>query len=145
MIKIVNHAIDEAAILASVKSDNAGACILFSGTTRRLTGDKVTDTLSYQAYEAMAEKELSKLRDCAMQRWSLVACAIVHRIGEVPVGQTSVVVAVSSPHRVGAFESAAWIMDTLKKDVPIWKKEVYADGRQEWVHPENQIESAEGQ
>ena len=144
MIKIVSERIDESSILESVKSDNAGACILFSGTTRRVTGDKVTDSLGYQAYEEMAINELKKLRTAAMHRWSLMECAIVHRVGEVAVGQTSVVVAVSSAHRVEAFEAAAWIMDTLKTSVPIWKKETYQSGDTEWVHPNNAAQSAEG-
>ncbi len=145
MIKIVTEKIDEAAILDSVKSDDAGACLLFSGTTRRVTGDKVTQTLSYQAYEEMAIKLLNKLRDDAMSRWPLINFSIVHRVGEVPVGQTSVVVAVSSPHRIDAFQAAAWVMDTLKQDVPIWKQEVYQGGKQEWVHPENKAEAAGGE
>ena len=119
MIKIVTEKIDEAAILDSVKSDDAGACLLFSGTTRRVTGDKVTQTLSYQAYEEMAIKLLNKLRDDAMSRWPLINFSIVHRVGEVPVGQTSVVVAVSSPHRIDAFQAAAWVMDTLKQDLSL--------------------------
>jgi len=65
----------------------------------------------------------------------LIACAIVHRLGEVPIGETSVVVAVSSAHRVDAFTAAQWIMDTLKKDVPVWKQEVWTDGTTEWIHP----------
>ena len=70
-----------------------------------------------------------------LRKWPLEKCAIVHRVGDVPIGETSVVVAVSSPHRVDAFEAAAWIMDELKKAVPIWKQEQWADGTQEWIHP----------
>ena len=145
MVEITTNQIDEATVLQSVKCENAGACILFSGTTRKITGEKITQTLSYQAYEEMAIKQLNQLRGEAMNRWPLTACSIVHRIEEVPVGQTSVVVAVSSPHRIDAFESAAWIMDTLKKDVPIWKKEIYENGQTEWVHPTKSIESTGGQ
>lgn len=139
MIEIIETPIDEAAVLQSVKSNEAGAQILFSGTTRRTTADKITDTLSYEAYHAMAIKKLEEIRGLAMDRWPIIQCSIVHRIGTVPVGQTSVVVAVSSPHRVDAFESAAWLMDTLKSEVPIWKKEIYADGQQEWVHPDKPV------
>ena len=71
-----------------------------------------------------------------MKQWPLKACAIVHRVGVVENGQASVVVAVSSPHRIEAFEAAQWIMDTLKRTVPIWKKEQWSDGSTEWVHPE---------
>lgn len=135
MIELVQHKIDELAALESIKSADAGACVLFSGTTRRFTKERETSTLKYQAYEAMANKEMSRLRDCAFAKWSLVECAIVHRLGEVPIGETSVVVAVSSAHRVDAFEAAQWIMDELKQSVPVWKQEVWADGTTEWVHP----------
>lgn len=145
MIQIVTESIDEAGVLASVKSDNAGACLLFTGTTRRITGVNVTANLTYQAYEPMAIKRLNALREEAMNRWPLIECCIVHRIGKVPVGQTSVVVAVASPHRVDAFEAAAWVMDTLKRDVPIWKQENYADGGRQWVHPEKNANQLGGE
>ena len=135
MIKLVKSKIDEVAALEAIKSDDAGACVLFSGTTRRFTGEQETSTLHYEAYEAMAMKELSRLRENAKQKWSLIECAIVHRLGEVPIGETSVVVAVSSAHRIDAFAAAQWIMDTLKQDVPVWKQEVWKDGTTEWIHP----------
>ena len=127
--------IDEAALLLRVKSDQCGAVVLFSGTTRRETGGRITQTLHYEAYGDMALSELQRIRTEAMSKFELQACAIVHRIGEVPLGETSIVVALSSPHRISAFEAAAWIMDAVKKDVPIWKQEVWADGEKEWVHP----------
>ena len=136
MIQLVDSKIDEAAILQSVKSDEAGACVLFSGTTRQFTGDKETTSLRYDGYRDMAIKQLEKLVADAAEKWPLIKSAIVHRLGEVPIGETSVVVAVSSQHRVDAFAAASWLMDTLKKDIPIWKKEHWIDGSQEWIHPD---------
>ncbi len=142
MLEIVTYKIDEQGVLNSVKSELAGACVLFVGTTRRLTAGKETMTLEYQAYIEMAINEIYRLRQRACADWPITQCSIVHRIGEVPVGESSVAVAVSSPHRVAAFESASWIMDTLKKDVPIWKKEVWTDGTGEWIHPVDNRQSS---
>ena len=138
MIKVIEDTIDETATLESVKSELAGACVLFVGTTRKFTGEKETDTLRYDSYVEMAVKKLDELRSLALEKWPLCECAIVHRVGEVPVGETSVAVATSSPHRIDAFESASWIMDTLKVEVPIWKQEVWSDGSEEWIHPSQQ-------
>ena len=135
MIDIVNDKIDEAALLEQVKSVSCGAVILFAGTTRRQTNGRLTDTLHYEAYGDMARSELGRIREAAMNQFGLEKCAIVHRVGEVPLGETSIVVVVSSAHRKQAFEGAAWIMDEVKRDVPIWKQEVWADGEKEWVHP----------
>ena len=135
MIEIVDNRIDEQSVLETVKSSSCGAAILFVGTTRRVTDGKVTQTLHYEAYHEMAKQELSKIRDEAMPKFSLEECAIVHRLGEVALGETSIAVAVSSPHRKQAFEAAAWIMDQVKKHVPIWKQEVWEDGSTEWAHP----------
>jgi molybdopterin synthase catalytic subunit len=83
----------------------------------------------------MAEKKLAELKAEAETRWPLTACAIVHRIGRVGLGEASVVIAVSSPHREAAFEAGKWLIDTLKQVVPIWKKENWSDGTSDWVHP----------
>ncbi len=83
----------------------------------------------------MATRELEKLAAAAIKKFSLFQVVIVHRIGEVPVGEASVVVGCSSGHRPETFEALAWIMNTLKKEVPIWKREQYVDGSTEWVHP----------
>ncbi len=83
----------------------------------------------------MAIRELEKLAAQAIHKFSLTKLVIVHRLGEVPVGQASVVVGCSSPHRPATFAALPWIMDVLKRDVPIWKRELYTDGTTEWVHP----------
>ncbi len=83
----------------------------------------------------MASRLLAELEAEARRRWPLVGCAVVHRLGEVPAGQVSVVVAVSSPHRGPAFEAVEWLIDQIKQVVPIWKQERWADGTSQWVHP----------
>lgn len=135
MIELTRERIDEAALLERVRSASAGAIVLFLGTTRELTGDRRTERLEYECYPAMAEKKLAELEAEACRRWPLVACTIVHRLGTVPLAETSVAIAVSSPHRKAAFEAGQWLIDTLKEVVPIWKQEQYADGQTEWVHP----------
>ena len=139
MIDITEHPVDEAAVLASVKSDQAGAVVLFLGTTREFTAvgqsNKQTVRLEYECYREMALREIKALAAEARQRWSLVEVAIAHRIGEVPLGETSVAIAVSSGHRPAAFAAGRWLIDTLKERVPIWKKENWADGTKDWVHP----------
>jgi molybdopterin synthase catalytic subunit len=83
----------------------------------------------------MAIVSLEKLAAAAIERFALCRLVIVHRLGEVPVGEASVVVGCSSAHRRQTFEALAWVMDTLKRETPIWKRETYADGSTEWVHP----------
>ncbi len=108
---------------------------MFLGTTREVTGDRRTRHLEYEAYADMAEKKLAELADEARRRWSLTGCAIEHRLGRLEIGEASVGVAVSSPHRAAAFAAGQWLIDTLKESVPIWKQEHWADGGSEWVHP----------
>ena len=136
MVEIVDARINESAVLESVKSDLAGANVLFVGTTRSVTDGRETVTLNYEAYAEMAIKQIDRLLTTASEKWRIVKCSVVHRTGEVPVGEASVAVAVSSAHRAASFESAAWIMEQLKRRVPIWKQEIWADGSQEWVHPD---------
>lgn len=135
MIQLTHEPIDTAVLLEHVGSNLAGAVVLFLGTTRELTGDRRTLSLDYECYEEMAEKKLAELEAEARQRWPIVECAIVHRLGHLPLGEASVAIAVSSPHRQDAFEAGKWLIDTLKEVVPIWKKENWADGTTEWVHP----------
>lgn len=135
MIALTNDPIDATDVLQSVHSPLAGAVVLFLGTTREVTGDRRTLSLDYECYPEMAERKLRELEGEARRRWPLCNCAIVHRLGHLPVGDASVAVAVSSPHRGDAFAAGQWLIDTLKQVVPIWKRENWADGNSEWVHP----------
>jgi molybdopterin synthase catalytic subunit len=136
MIELTSDPIDCAAIVDKVQSHQAGAVVLFLGTTREFTGDKRTTSLDYEAYPAMATAKMAELESQARARWPLCHCMIIHRLGHLKLGEASVAVAVSSPHRGEAFEAARWLIDTLKQVVPIWKKENWSDGTSEWVHPQ---------
>lgn len=135
MIALTDRPIDASALLDQVSSPLAGAVVLFLGTTREVTGELRTRHLDYECYPEMAEKKLAELEAEARQRWNLTHCSLVHRLGRLEIGEASVAVAVSSPHRQAAFEAGMWLIDTLKEVVPIWKRETWADGSTEWVHP----------
>ncbi len=137
MIQLTDNPIDATALLQSAQQPAAGAVVLFLGITRQFTKGRETASLSYEAYREMAVKELERLERQARERWPLVDCRIVHRLGEVPLAEASVAIAVSSPHRGDAFDAGRWLIDTLKETVPIWKQEHWANGDAEWVHPEN--------
>lgn len=136
MVELTPSVIDVPKLLTEVSSTQAGAVVLFLGTTREFTGGRQTVTLDYEAYDEMARKKLSELEAKARERWELVNCGIIHRLGNVPLGEASVAIAVSSAHRAVAFEAGRWLIDTLKVDVPIWKQEHWSDGSTEWVHPQ---------
>jgi molybdopterin synthase catalytic subunit len=135
MIEITEAPIDHAALTDRVRSNMAGAVCTFLGTVREMTGDRQTSALEYESYPEMAGKKMAELEAEARRRWPIVDVALVHRVGHLDLGEVSVVVAVSCPHRKQAFEACQWLIDTLKEVVPIWKKEIWADGQTEWVHP----------
>jgi molybdopterin synthase catalytic subunit len=135
MIEITEIPIDHAALAERVRSRNAGAICTFLGTVREMTGDRRTASLDYEAYPEMALNTMAELEAEARRRWPILDVALVHRVGHLELGEISVVVAVSCPHRHQAFDACRWLIDTLKEVVPIWKKEVWADGSEEWVHP----------
>lgn len=134
-IELTNAPIDWTRLTGDVGDPDAGAHGWFLGVTRRTTGARVTQRLAYEAHVPMAQRELEKLATAAIDKFDLFHVVIVHRLGEVPVGEASVVVGCSSSHRPQTFAALAWIMETLKREVPIWKREQYADGTSEWVHP----------
>lgn len=135
MVQLTTIPIDVGPLLAAAQQPAAGAVVLFLGITREFTGEKQTTLLSYEAYDQMAERELQRLEAQARERWPLVECSLVHRTGVVPVSEASVAIVTSSPHRADAFDAGRWLIDELKRSVPIWKQEHYADGSTEWVHP----------
>jgi len=135
MIQLIHHPIDPTDVLTRVSSSQAGAVVLFLGTTREMTGGRRTESLDYECYPEMAERKLVELESEARRQWPLVECAIVHRLGHLELGEASIAIAVSSPHREAAFAAGKWLIDTIKQVVPIWKRENWADGTAEWVHP----------
>ena len=138
MVKSLYHvteqSIDTDALLAAVGDPGAGGTTLFVGTTRNENEGRVVERLEYEAYEAMAVEEMRRIGEEIARRWRVVAVAMVHRVGVVPVGQVSVAVAVSAAHREEAFAACRYGIDTLKATVPIWKKEFYQGG-EHWVGP----------
>ena len=135
MVRLTKDEIDFHRLTEDVRSNASGAVVLFLGTVREMTAGRQTLALDYDAYPEMAEKTLRELEVAARERWPVDRLAIVHRLGHLELGDVSVAVAVSCPHRDQAFEAARFLIDELKVKVPIWKKENWGDGTTEWVHP----------
>jgi molybdopterin synthase catalytic subunit len=119
-------------VVDEVRSDEAGAIATFTGTTRVHSRGRTVTHLDYEAYEGMAENVMQEIADALGARYELTAIAIHHRIGRVAIGETSVVIAVSAPHRRDALAACKDAIDELKERVPLWKKEVY-EGGEEWI------------
>ena len=134
LVDIVEGAIETGKLIGAVSHRSAGGTAVFIGTTRTPSGDREVRHLEYEAYRPMALKQMAAIVETARSRWDLAGACAVHRVGRVEVGEASVVVAVSAAHRAGAFEACRYIIDAVKKDVPIWKKEVFADGHA-WAGP----------
>lgn len=128
LVQLVREPIDAAKIISAVKSGGDGAVCVFDGIVRDNTRGRATLHLDYEAYEEMALKQMHALRDDAIERFGVREIAIVHRLGRLFVGETSVLIAVFSAHRGAAFDACRYVIDTLKKTVPIWKREQFADG-----------------
>ena len=135
MIRLTSEPIDYRALTEAARLPGCGAVVTFLGTVRDLTDGRVTVALDYEAYPAMAEKKMAEIERETRARWPVGEMAMVHRLGHLEVGAVSVAVAVSCPHRAQAFEACHYAIDRLKDLVPIWKKENWADGSTEWVHP----------
>jgi len=132
MYKIVDSPISVDEIVARVSVPDAGAVATFLGTTRATNRGRLVLGLEYEAYESMAVAEFEKIAEAARARWELCAMAIVHRVGAVPIGETSVAIAVSAPHRAEAMEACRFAIDRLKHVAPIWKKERF-EGGEVWI------------
>lgn len=134
MVRLTAEPIDYHALTDAVRSPHCGGVVLFLGTVRDLTGEQVTVFLDYEAYPPMAEKKMTEIETEVRQRWPVGDLAMVHRLGRLAVGDVSVAVAVSCPHRGQAFEACRYAINALKELVPIWKKENAPDGTGDWVH-----------
>lgn len=128
MAAIVPGPIDEAALVRAVARAGAGAILTFAGAVRDEHGGRAVTAIEYHAYESMAARELEKIEAEIARRWPGARGAIAHRTGLLQVGDISVFIAVSSPHRAEGFEALRFAIESIKKDVPIWKKEMYPDG-----------------
>jgi molybdopterin synthase catalytic subunit len=143
---IVRERIDAQAILNRIKRPEDGAAIVFDGVVRNNTRGRQTLYLNYEAYEEMALKQMEGLASEALEKFRVRDVALVHRLGRLEIGETSVLIVVTSAHRAAAYEASRWLIDTLKKTVPIWKKEFFVDGAV-WAHGEPfpaEIPRAEG-
>jgi molybdopterin synthase catalytic subunit/molybdopterin converting factor small subunit len=127
-IRLQREPIDAGSLVAAVKEREAGAVVVFDGIVRNNTRGRRTLHLDYESYEAMALSQMQALARDAQQRFGVRRVALVHRLGRLQVGETSVLIVVASAHRALAFDACRWIIDTLKKTVPIWKKEWFEDG-----------------
>ena len=125
---IVRDRIDSSRSVAGLKSGEDGAVVVFEGVVRNQTRGRKTNHLEYEAYEEMALQQMEALAAQALQQFQIRDLAIVHRLGRLEIGETSVLIAVVSAHRAAAFEACRWLIDTLKRTVPIWKKEYFEDG-----------------
>src|SRR5580692_10192583 len=134
MVRLTREPIDYLALSESVRSPHSGAVVVFLGTVRELTGEQVTVFLDYEAYAPMAERKMAEIEAEIGEKWPGGKVAMVHRLGRLAVGEISVAIAVSCPHRAEAFEACRYAIDTIKQLVPIWKKENAPDGTGEWVH-----------
>jgi molybdopterin synthase catalytic subunit len=131
-IRLTAAPIDVGAVIADAADERAGAVATFLGTTRIESRGRSVLHLDYEAYEDMAEQEMGRIADELAARYDLCRIAITHRIGRVEIGETSVAIAVSAPHRADALAACKDAIDTLKERVPLWKKEVY-EGGEEWI------------
>jgi molybdopterin synthase catalytic subunit/molybdopterin converting factor small subunit len=130
--RLTEHPIDLAAVVAEVEDERAGATATFVGTVRAQSRGRQVVRLEYEAYEGMAENVMADLAEQLRERYDLCAIAITHRVGVCEIGEASVAIAVSAPHRQEALAACKDAIDTLKETVPLWKKEVYQGG-EEWI------------
>jgi molybdopterin synthase catalytic subunit len=132
---LVNQSIDSSKLLAEVAAPSNGASILFVGTVRDLNDGRTVTGIDYSAYEAMASRELNTIATEAVERFGSPHVVVEHRVGTLEIGDASVVIAVAHPRRTAAFDAARFIIEEIKRRVPIWKREHYADGTRDWVDP----------
>jgi len=133
--ELTTDVIDVGAVARRVVLPECGATVTLDGYARKWTAGRETEYLIYEVYEPMALSEMEKLGAAAHKRFEIAHVGIVHRTGRLEIGETSVVIAVSAPHRHAAFEACEWLIKELKRTVPIWKKEVFQDG-EVWVEGE---------
>jgi molybdopterin synthase catalytic subunit len=131
---IVDRAIDPAALIAEVAHRSTGATLLFLGTVREVNDGRDVTGIEYSAYRGMAEHELEDIAREAAQRFGSDHIVIEHRLGTLELGEASVAIAVAHAHRGEAYEASRYVIEELKKRVPIWKLEHYVDGERSWVN-----------
>ena len=141
MVLLTQEPLDPEQAVRAVLTESDGAYVLFVGVVRNHARGRAVTGLEYDVYRPMAERQMARIVEAVRERWGLT-CAILHRFGYLSVGEASVVVCVGSPHRAEAFEACRWAIDTLKNEVPIWKKEYASDGTY-WIEGDESIGSDE--
>jgi MoaE-MoaD fusion protein len=127
-LELVKSPIDFDELVRFVRAEEDGAIVTFDGFVRNESHGRATEYLEYEAYESMAVAKMQEIAAYLHEKFAIHRVAIVHRVGKLEIGETSVFIAVSAPHRAAAFDACRYAIDTLKKSVPIWKKEYFADG-----------------
>ena len=130
--ELTTEPLDVGAIARRIVPEECGAIVTLDGFVRRFTKGRETFYLEYEAYQPMAIKEMEKLGALVREQFDIAHVGIVHRLGKLEIGETSVVISVAAPHRRAAFAACEWLIKELKRTVPIWKKEIYADG-ETWI------------
>jgi len=134
MFKVTTEPLKVQEVNDLVKRPTDGAVVTFDGIVRNNFDGRPVDYLEYEAYAAMAEKKLVEVAAEVRQKFAVGEVAMVHRIGRLEIGESSIVIAVAAPHRHAAFEACAYAMDRVKEDLPVWKKEFFTDGEAHWVN-----------
>ena len=135
---LVDRAIDVTALVGEVASTSNGATVLFVGTVRDVNDGRPVTGMEYSAYKSMAEREMRDIAREASERFGTPDVVVEHRLGALELGEASVAIVVAHPHRGGAYEASRYVIEQLKRRVPIWKLEHYVDGTREWVDPTRQ-------
>jgi molybdopterin synthase catalytic subunit len=132
---LVRRPIDPAALLAEADRSRNGASVVFVGTVREINDGRSVTGMEYTAYEAMAQRELQRIVEEAAARFLTEDVLVEHRLGSLDVGEVSVAIVAAHPRRAVAFDAARYVIEELKRRVPVWKLEHYVDGTREWVDP----------
>ena len=133
LVRITAEPIQVEQVLKSVGNNSAGGTVLFLGTVRNRSNGRRVNGLTYEVYREMAEMRMREIEADAKRRWPVVRLAMVHRYGNLKVGEVSVAVAVSCEHRAEAFEAGRFAIDAIKRSLPLWKKEKFVGGKEAWV------------
>ena len=132
---IVTREIDVASLIAEVRSSDCGAVSVFAGTVRDVNDGRDVSAIDYSAYTSMAESELARILSEAEDRFGVSAIVVEHRVGALAIGDVSVAIAAAHAHRAPALDCTRYVIEEIKKRVPIWKREHYTDGTREWIDP----------
>jgi molybdopterin synthase catalytic subunit len=132
MIRLTRTAIDVADLLAGLVDPGLGGTAIFVGSVRRGSDDGAVVAIEYSAYEEMAEAELERILREGSDRWPVCRIDVRHRLGRIPTGEASIAVAAAAPHRAEAFDACRYVVEEIKKRLPIWKKEIHEDGSASW-------------